>query len=79
MYNISGVVDRASKELSRSSNISGVVERASEELYSSSNISGVVERASKELSRRFSSLAARTRRGSTQKHERLVEIPETDR
>jgi hypothetical protein len=40
---------------------------------------GVVERASKELSRRLSSLAARTRRGSTQKHERLIEIPESER
>ena len=35
---------------------------------------GVVERASKELSRRFTSFAARTRRGS--KHEKLEDITE---
>ena len=37
-------------------------------------MSGVVERASKELSRRFTSFAARTRRGS--KHEKLEDITE---
>lgn len=38
------------------------------------NWPGVVERASKELSRRFTSFAARTRRGS--KHEKLEDISE---
>ena len=42
--------------------------------YQSLSFAGVVERASKELSRRFTSFAARTRRGS--KHEKLEDITE---
>ena len=43
-------------------------------IHQRSTLSGVVERASKELSRRFTSFAARTRRGS--KHEKLEDITE---